>query len=269
MSPSPQDAGLRGGRRGRRTADEPVGPDAGREGGRAALRGTGLAGRRVWTIALAVSLAAHAVLAAVVSFPRPEPDAGAPGPEPFRHVELPPAVRVPASPAPVPRPPAPRAREVDVREPMAAGAGAVPSPPTGAAPRPPDVPSPAAVDRPSLARADVPPIMEAPDELRERLRRSYPERLRELEEGGVVELRFFIDESGDVARARVSESSGHPRLDRTAVEITREVTFLPAMIRDRAVGIWVSQRICFVFVEEGGRRPTAEECERRVAVGRR
>lgn len=223
-------------------------------------------GRRTLAAGLSASVAVHAVLVALVSFPRPEAREASPGPEAFRHVDLPPRVRVPPSPAPIPRPPAPKAREVDVDEPVRAAARPVPAPPAGPAPRPPSVSPVSFDDRPSLADADVPPLMEAPDELRERLRRGYPERLRRLERGGVVELRFFIDESGDVEQVDVRESSGYPRLDRTAVEMTREATFLPALIRDRPVGVWVRQRICFVFVEERDEKPSPEECERRVAL---
>lgn len=262
MLPSPEDAGRRQGRRDPSTDDAgpaDAGPAASPRGGRPPARRTFLAG-------LLASAAVHGVLAAVVSFPGPEGGDAADRTEVFRHVELPPRVDVPAAPEAVPRPPEPRPRDVDVEESPARSGTPVPAPPPGAAPHPPDVPAVPADERPALAEADVPPVMEAPEELRERLRRRYPDRLRDLERGGVVELEFFVDERGDVARVEVKESSGHRRLDRTAREITEEVTFLPAMVRDRAVGLWVRQRICFVFVEDPGDRPTPEECERRVSV---
>lgn len=222
-------------------------------------------GRRAWAAGL-VSVAVHALVIALVAFPGPEPRAAAARSEPFRHVQLPPRVEVPPGPDPVPRPPAPEARRVEVEEPLRSAGTPVPAPPPGPAPRPPDVAAVAPDDRPALAEADIPPVMEAPEELRDRLRRRYPDRLRDLERGGVVELQFFVGTGGDVERVEVSESSGHRRLDRTARRITAEVTFLPAMIRDRPVGLWVRQRICFVFVDDPDDPPSPEECERRVKV---
>lgn len=239
---------------------------SGRGGGRSGDDGR-RRGRLALRVGLAASVAFHAMLVAVVSVPGPEPGAGSSAPTVLREVELPPKVRVPPPPAPIRRPPAPQARRVDVRQPAGAADTPVPTPPSGPAPRPPEVSAVSPVDRPSLADTDVPPVMEAPDELRERLRRRYPDRLRDLGRGGVVELQFYVDETGEVKRVEVAESSGHPPLDRTAADITEEVSFLPALIRDRPVGIWVNQRICFVFVEEREDRPTPEECEQRVALG--
>lgn len=218
-------------------------------------------------VAVAASVVIHVLLMALVSFPGPgavdaSRDSGV-----LRQVELPPRVRVPSSPEPIERPPAPEARPVDVDEtPVEAGGTPVPTPAPGPTPDPPEISPAGPGDRPSIARADIPPLMEAPDQLRERLRRSYPDRLQRLRRGGVVELEFFIDRKGDVDRVDVTESSGHSDLDRAAVDITGEVTFLPAMIRDRPVGIWVRQRICFIIVDEREEKPTPEECERRVAV---
>lgn len=266
MSRSQEDAGRRQGRRDPPSPDEAADPDDGGPG--ASSPGDRPGGHRTLLAGLAVSVAVHGVLVAVVSFPGPEGRDAADGTEAFRHVELPPRVEVPAAPREVPRPPEPRPRDVEVEESLGRSGSPVPAPPSGAAPTPPDVPPVPADERPALADADVPPIMEAPEELRERLRRRYPDRLRDLERGGVVELQFFVDARGDVARVEVRESSGHRRLDRTARRITREVTFLPAMVRDRTVGLWVRQRICFVFVEDPDERPTPEECERRVSLAR-
>lgn len=268
MTPSAEDAGRRQGRREPRSADGAAGPAGGGRGpspsgGDPTGRGPGR-----WIAGLVASVAVHGVLVAVVTFPGPEPRDGAAGSEPFRHVEIPPRVRVPSAPQAIPRPPEPRARDVEVEESLGVSASAVPAPSADPVPNPPDV-APVPVDeRPALADADVPPVMEAPEELRDRLRRRYPDRLRDLERGGVVELQFYVDEGGDVARVEVRESSGHRRLDRTAREIAGEVTFLPGLVRDRPVGLWVRQRICFVFVEDPDERPTPEECERRVSVRR-
>lgn len=214
-----------------------------------------------------ISLAAHVLLVVLVAFPAPDRRTRPVEEAAIRHVELPPRVEVPDRPEGVARPPAPEVRRVDVEGPLRGAPSPTAAPPPGPAPTPPEVSAVPPDERPALAEADIPPIMEAPEQLRERLRHQYPDELREIRRGGVVELEFFVGAEGDVQRVEVRESSGHPPLDRTARRITGEVTFLPAMIRDRPVGLWVRQRICFVFVDDPDEQPTPEECERRVRVG--
>lgn len=274
MTTSPADADARVHGRdadpagGRRAADggDPGAADRPRD---ADTRATERRGGRTALAAGLVSLLIHAALALGVYLPRPDEPAASGGSEQIRVVEIPPRLEVPSAPPPVRRPPAPEPKAVTVDAPVSAAATPVPEPPADPAPRPPEVTAVTPDARPTLARADVPPVMEAPDELRDRLRRRYPDDLRELRRGGVVELRFFVARDGDVGEVEVTESSGHGRLDRAAARITREVNFLPGLVRDRAVGLWVSQRICFVVVDDPDDVPSPEECEQRVAVTRR
>lgn len=219
---------------------------------------------------LLASAILHAVLAEAVAFPRPEATPRAARPDySFHVVELPARIEVPEAPAPVRAPLPPEAAGVEVSEPATRGAGVDVPAPREPTPRPPEVRAVSLEDRPGIAQADVPPLLEAPEELRRRLRRHYPRRLERLRIGGVVELRLYVDQRGSVSRVEVSESSGHDRLDRAAAELAGEMTFLPALVRDRTVGIWVAQRICFAFVERHEEDPSMEECERSVTLSRR
>lgn len=216
---------------------------------------------------LAASCLIHAVLLAVVAFPRPDLRARASAFRGFRYVFLPPSVEVPPSPEPIERPPDPEIVAVRVEEPVRPegeeAAGTTPDP----IPEPPRVQVTTASDRPSLIPHDVAPMLEGAEHFRRRLERSYPIRLREEGVEGVVELRFFVDVRGRVSDVAVAESSGHPQLDRAAREVADEMQFLPALNRDRAVGVWVSQKICFVTVDNLRERPSLAECGRRLARG--
>lgn len=223
-------------------------------------------GRTLLLAGLGLSVALHAVLLVVVVFPSPELR---PGGEAwaFREVRLPPKVEVPEPPEPVRTPPSPAISEVEVEEPVladgAAGAPPAPSP----APEPPRIDAPSPSERPALAPRDLPPLPEASDRFRRRLRRSYREILEERAVGGRVEVRYFVDPRGEVSRVEVTDSSGHPRLDRLARELVGETRYQPAVTRDRAVGVWVSQPICFVALERPGEKLAGDDCERGVALG--
>lgn len=222
---------------------------------------------RILRVGLTLSVVAHAALVALVAFPRPEPVVDAGGPRELRHVDVPPLVDIPPPPEPVHRPSEPEVSRVEVGE--AVVAPGEPEPPGIAVsvPEPPRVTATAVGDRPAIAPPEVAPSLEAPDHFRERLERSYPQLLRDRGVGGVVELRFFVDPRGEVSRVRVARSSGHGSLDRVAERMAGEMEFLPALNRDRAVGVWVAQRICFVTVEDPDEELTAAECEHRVTLG--
>lgn len=220
----------------------------------------------VFGIGLAASALLHAALFAAVAFPRPELPVRPAGSWELHHVSLPPSVDVPEAPAPVERPDPPVAGAVEVQ-----GAAALAGDPERAAaaapvPEPPRVAPTSVAGRPALVPHDVAPLLEGRDRFRRRLARAYPDRLRRRGVEGVVELRFFVDARGDVSGVRVERSSGHPDLDRAARRMADRLEFLPALNRDRAVGVWVSQRICFLMVERGEEEPTPADCRRRVAV---
>lgn len=227
-------------------------------------------GRRSWRAALGIGLFAsalvHAALVAFVVFPRPETWIASDADWRLRQVEMPPEVEIPPPPETFPRPAEPELTVVEVTE--------LPSPADGApepsvetpVPEPPRV-SAALDDRPAVAPPEVAPSLEAPEHFRRRLKARYPRMLRDRGVGGVVRLVFFVDPAGEVTRVEVAGSSGHRVLDRVASQLAAEMQFLPALNRDRAVGVWVSQRICFMTVERPDENPSLEECEQRVTLG--
>lgn len=208
----------------------------------------------------------HGVLLVLVTFPRPQTVAASYGTWSFRQVRLPPRVEVPPSPEPVPRPLPPKAGAVgDVEAPPDVEASAQPREALRV-PEPPRIRPASGDERSALAPPEVAPMLEGRERFRRRLGRYYPVELAERGVGGVVELRFHVDGEGHVSRIRVAASSGHEALDRAARRIAGEMEFLPALSRNRSVGVWVTQRICFATVESQSEDTTFEECRRRFDV---
>ena len=73
----------------------------------------------------------------------------------------------------------------------------------------------------------------------------YPEDSRRLNQQGKVLLRFFIDESGTVAKREVARSSGYDRLDEAAASGLSLCKFTPATFEDMPTSGWA--RIEYVF----------------------
>lgn len=230
-------------------------------------------GRRWYRTALGVGLSLsvviHAALLAFGAFPRSHLAFVVQGDWNLRQVEVPPLVDVPEAPEAIRRPSPPEVSSVEVTEAVAPQGDPEPPAADVPAPKPPRVTAASFGERPALAPPEVRPSLEAPDYFRKRLERSYPRMLRDRGVGGIVELEFFVNPRGDVSRVRVSRSSGHGILDQVAERMASEMRFLPALNRDRAVGVWVSQRICFVTVDDRGDNPSPAECEHLVALGGR
>jgi protein TonB len=83
----------------------------------------------------------------------------------------------------------------------------------------------------------------------ERAPPAYPATSRRLGEEGLVVLRVELDESGSVSAARVASSSGHARLDETALAAVKTWRCRPALRDGRAVRAIALQP--FKFVLEG------------------
>ncbi len=208
------------------------------------------AGRRfrtplVWGLGLSVGL--HASLypvASRLSLP------GLPGAASLRWsvaaiVDYPPRVEIPPPPESVRRPALPLPREVgletglQIRPSLAAPAGGVDVPP------PPGIrPAGSPIE---FLRYDVPPLLGNRDQFGRMVWYFYPLELQRAGIEGAVELAIYIDEAGAVAEVRLEESSGWPRMDEAAVQLADRMEFLPALMRDRLVGVWVRQRVCFVL----------------------
>lgn len=225
-------------------------------------------GPAVYGVGFLLSAAIHVILLAAVAVPRPGPPWTEGTRWAFHPLERPPEIEVPPPPEPVRRPDIPRVAAVEVGEPAEVSVPAVSDAPATEPPDPPPV-SPAPIaDRPPGTQPHVPPVMTEAREFRDRLRRRMARHLERGRRGGVVELRFFVDADGAVSRIEVTESSGHRGLARLAHRMAEDLEFHPALDRDRTVGVWVTQRICFVKVDRPGESIPPAECERRVAAGR-
>jgi protein TonB len=73
----------------------------------------------------------------------------------------------------------------------------------------------------------------------------YPRRAIDLGLEGEVLVRARIDEAGDPLEPAVWRSSGHPLLDRAAIEAVRRWRFKPALRNGRAVTAIVQVPISF------------------------
>jgi protein TonB len=77
-------------------------------------------------------------------------------------------------------------------------------------------------------------------------RAPYPAASIRLEEEGVVELTIHVLANGRIADVKLLKSSGHPRLDRAAVEEARRHWRLqPATRGGEAIDAWGSFRVVF------------------------
>jgi protein TonB len=98
---------------------------------------------------------------------------------------------------------------------------------------------------PRFTPMTVRPTIRNMDEVRRALQRYYPPLLRDAGVGGTVVLWFFIDESGEVVRTQVNQSSGHAQLDEAATRVAELIEFTPAQNRDRNVPVWIQWPITF------------------------
>lgn len=73
----------------------------------------------------------------------------------------------------------------------------------------------------------------------------YPGLSRRLGEEGRVMLRVFVDERGLPVRVEMRTSSGHERLDNSALEAVKQWKFVPARRGDQTVSGWVVVPISF------------------------
>lgn len=213
-------------------------------------RGRRARSRRTYPRALAVGLVLSAAghLLAVEFFPTLEaPELPGVVGE-FRAVEVRPVeVKTPPPPDPVPRPEVPQVPETRVEtEPAAVAPPALDAAPGAGVLPPPPPPAEDRWEQPSYIKHQVAPRPDREEYERERLERYYPAELERSGVEGIVDLWVYVDRSGEVTRSRVISSSGYPRLDTAATKVARERKYLPALNRDKPIGVWVTQRVCFV-----------------------
>lgn len=96
--------------------------------------------------------------------------------------------------------------------------------------------------------AAVPVTPARPADYRANPKPPYPSLSRRIGEEGTVRLSVLVNPDGSVARLELAQSSGHPRLDRAALETVRSSwTFEPAREGDRPVAAWVIVPIQFTL----------------------
>ena len=171
--------------------------------------------------------------------PRPPKPAVKPVAKPLikpvaKPVVKPPAPVLAAKPTPVPQPviEVPEPQPDSVPEPVAE-----PSPPAPAIEAAQPAPSPlqsATPARPADYLANPKP--------------PYPALSKRLGEEGTVRLNILVNPDGSVAQLELLESSGHPRLDRSAIATVRsQWKFEPARRGGEAVAAWVVVPIQFTL----------------------
>jgi protein TonB len=118
------------------------------------------------------------------------------------------------------------------------------------------LPPPPTLSREVLAEEEMPrftPFTVAPDilnrdEIIDAMRRAYPPVLRKAGIGGIVQVYFYIDETGHVKTTRIAQSSGYDELDDAAIHVAGLYEFSPALNRDQYVPVWVSFPVTFAVV---------------------
>lgn len=158
-------------------------------------------------------------------------------------ISLPPEVRFPPPPEAIPRPAAPRISTVDISDEITIERTTFDEPPTGQLPPPSGDPKPS--DRPSFIAFDTHPVMLNAAEVQRVLEREYPRTLRNAGVEGRVELWLYLSEEGVVETAEIKTSSGNPLLDEAALRVAPEMSFSPALNREKATAVWVSQWVTF------------------------
>lgn len=103
-----------------------------------------------------------------------------------------------------------------------------------------------ALDRPGdWVPREVEPVLRNGPTVQKLLLRSYPSTFQQAGIGGRTVFHVLVGTGGEVLRAVVAESSGHPALDRAAGTVVHRMAFSPAMNRGEAVAVWVQIPIVF------------------------
>lgn len=163
-------------------------------------------------------------------------------------IEMPEAARKPEPPRPVTKP-QPKPQVLAVAQPKAAPAEQAPvaeEPPKPAAEPAPAASAPVAeASRP----APPPPLVEPRFDTNylDNPKPPYPGLSKRNGEQGVVQLRVFVNADGSVGKLELRRSSGHPRLDQSAMSTVQAWRFVPARQGSQAVAAWVVVPIHFTL----------------------
>ncbi len=162
----------------------------------------------------------------------------------FEAVELPPEVDIPPPPEQIQRPAVPVVATTDLEEEVTIAPTTFEENPIDHLPPPPSEVARLS-ERPVLTPFTVAPRVKDRAKAQSIVRSKYPKQLQEIDVGGVVLVWAFIDETGVVQNTVVRQSSGVEILDDAALEAVREFEFVPALLRDARVPVWISIAITF------------------------
>ena len=165
-------------------------------------------------------------------------------------VELPPEIEVPPPPKSIARPATPVIASTDVSEDITIAPTTFEDNPVEALPPPPEATE---EDTDISARPTFTPFTVAPEilnreEIVDAMMKEYPPFLRDSGIGGLVQVYFFIDETGRVQDTRVNQTSGYEALDAAALKVANLYRFSPALNRDARVPVWVSFPVEFRII---------------------
>lgn len=127
--------------------------------------------------------------------------------------------------------------------------------------RPEPTPEPLYDFEPFQVQYTLPALLNA-EEMTRRIQERYTPALVDRGIGGEAVLRLWLDERGQVVRSVISESSGTPRLDSIALQVSDEMRFRPAKNRDDPVRVIVRIPVSFT-VPDSTVESTAGEPEER------
>ena len=81
--------------------------------------------------------------------------------------------------------------------------------------------------------------------LQDLLRRNYPPLLRDAGVGGTVFAWALIDETGNVIKTKLKESSGHDALDQAGLKVVEAMKWVPAEHNGTPVNVWIQLPVVF------------------------
>ncbi len=103
----------------------------------------------------------------------------------------------------------------------------------------------ALADRPRRTVFTTNPVITNSGDVVSALEKEYPALLRRKGVGGTVVVWFFIDETGDLQKVRIRDSSGRDALDRAALRVAEQFEFAAARNEGEPVPVWISLPITF------------------------
>lgn len=194
---------------------------------------------------------AHAGLLGLLVFAPSTPETITP-PRPLMVSLIEPQIEAPQpQPKPVAKPlptPVLTAKPTPVPQPVVAAPEPTPLPEPAPEVLPPPAPAPVVEALRPAPPAPPAPIPPRPADYLNNPRPSYPSLSKRLGEEGTVRLNILVNPDGSVARLELAKSSGHPRLDRSAMDTVQSSwKFEPARQGDTPVAAWVIVPIQFTL----------------------